>query len=215
MFMTILRIILDLLFIFYLAMWIIFPAYLSNAVVVPISNKYKQKFHRIDAGRKLGEYRILGDGKTIEGFLIGSIIGIIGGIIQFLLSPIFYQVSVAWYDFYIPILIPRSDVVFYLSFNLVVLTRTLFFPVGALLGDIIGSFIKRRLGKPRGEPLIIIDQLDLLLGVLLISLPLAPIHASFFQIDLPYLLTIVILTHFIHRIVNKLAFKLNVKNVAH
>ena len=38
--------------------------------------------------------------------------------------------------------------------------------IGALLGDIIESFFKRRIGKSRGENWIPFDQIDFILGVL-------------------------------------------------
>ena len=40
---------------------------------------------------------------------------------------------------------------------------------GALCGDIIESFFKRRIGKNRGENWIILDQLDFILGALMFS----------------------------------------------
>ena len=44
---------------------------------------------------------------------------------------------------------------------------------GALGGDIIESFFKRRTGKDRGEDWIPLDQLDFILGVLFFSFIMA------------------------------------------
>jgi len=41
--------------------------------------------------------------------------------------------------------------------------------VGAVLGDLLGAFLKRRLGIKPGGPLLIIDQLDFIFGALVFS----------------------------------------------
>lgn len=38
--------------------------------------------------------------------------------------------------------------------------------LGALVGDLVGAFIKRRLGMPRGHPAPVLDQLDFVIGAL-------------------------------------------------
>lgn len=42
---------------------------------------------------------------------------------------------------------------------------------GALAGDIVGAFFKRRLGMARGTPFFPVDQLDFVAGAVLASLP--------------------------------------------
>lgn len=194
-------------------MWIIFPAYLANAVVVPLSKKHD--FHPIDCGKRLAGNRILGDGKTIEGFFLGTGIGILGGLVQILLSPLFYYVSKEWHAFYQSLLVPAAHLDTYLLFSPGFLARVLVFPAGAMLGDVIGSFLKRRMGIVRGKSCPVLDQLDFILGVMILSLPLIPVGGCFFQIDVLYIIVIIVLTPFIHRIVNKLAYRLKIKDVAH
>lgn len=209
----VLRLFLDLLFIFYLSMWISFPAYLANAVAVPVSKNHK--FHPIDNGKMLFGQRVFGDGKTIEGFLLASAIGCIGGLVQVLMSPLFLAPSLAWHDFYGSIFVPSEDVQQYISASIPAIVRAIIFPPGAMLGDLLGSFIKRRLRIPRGAPVPVLDQLDFIAGVLLFSMLFTAFGASFLQIDIKYLVTILVLTPFIHRIVNKLAFRWHMKNVPH
>ena len=210
----VLRLFLDLLFIFYISMWIIFPAYLANAVAVPVSKKLK-RVHPIDWGKMLFGQRVFGDGKTIEGFLLASAIGCVGGLVQVLVSPLFLAPSLAWHDFYGSFLVPSSDIVQYISGTIPVIVRSVIFPPGAMLGDLLGSFIKRRLRIPRGAPAPGLDQLDFIAGAVLLSMLFSGIGASFLQLDPKYLITIIILTPFIHRVVNKLAYKLRVKDVPH
>ncbi len=49
------------------------------------------------------------------------------------------------------------------------LLHALALSLGALLGDIAGSFIKRRLSLPRGAPAPVLDQLDFYAGAVAAS----------------------------------------------
>ncbi|NMC05528.1 MAG: CDP-2,3-bis-(O-geranylgeranyl)-sn-glycerol synthase [Candidatus Lokiarchaeota archaeon] len=209
--LEVLRVIIDLLTIFYISMWIIFPAYLANAVAVPVSKG--RQFHPIDGGHLFRGQRMFGDGKTIEGFLLASGIGILGGLVQCLLAPLFAVPSLVWHDFYLSILVPRTDIELYIAVNAQAIARAVLFPPGAMLGDLLGSFIKRRLEIPRGAKAPVLDQLDFIFGTMLLSIIAIPVGGSFFQIGIVYMVTILVLTPFIHRIVNKLAYKIHVKAV--
>lgn len=60
------------------AIWFILPAYFANATPVVAGGGLP-----IDMGKKLGDgERILGEGKTIRGFLAGFIVGSLVGILQ-------------------------------------------------------------------------------------------------------------------------------------
>jgi CDP-2,3-bis-(O-geranylgeranyl)-sn-glycerol synthase len=209
--LEVLRVILDLFMIFFLSMWIIFPAYLANAVAVPVSKGHQ--FHPIDGGRTFRGQRVFGDGKTIEAFLLASGIGIAGGLAQCLLSPLFSIPSLAWQDFFESIIVPRTDIELYVAANVQAFSRALLFPPGAMLGDLLGSFIKRRLNIPRGAKAPVLDQLDFVLGTILLSLVAIPVGGSFFQLGIVYIIAILVLTPFIHRVVNKLAYKIKIKAV--
>lgn len=212
--LEIIRLLLDVLFIFYVTMWIVFPAYLANAVAVPVTRKL-HKLHYIDGGRMFLGQRLFGDGKTVEGFVLASAIGIIGGIVQVALSPLFQSVSLRWLDVYQTIIVQRSQVVYYVSENMAAISRALLYPVGAMAGDLLGSFIKRRLRIPRGAKAPLLDQLDFIAGVILVTLPFTFAGWSFLQLDPMYVVLIIVLTPAIHLAVNKLAFRLRIKDVAH
>lgn len=77
-------------------------------------------------------------------------------------------------------------------------------PLGALLGDLTGAFLKRRLGIAPGGLLPIIDQIDFVLGALLFSFPLGILT---WQLALVVLL----ITPPIHLFTNFIAFKLKLK----
>lgn len=76
--------------------------------------------------------------------------------------------------------------------------------MGALAGDLLGSFFKRRLDLPPGATLPIADQLDFILGAFLFSL-------SFSPPSLIIVLIILIITPPIHLLTNFLAYLLGVK----
>jgi len=76
--------------------------------------------------------------------------------------------------------------------------------MGALVGDLVGSFLKRRLDLPPGSILPVVDQLGFILGALLFSLPVSP--PTFLIV-----LIIMIITPPIHLLTNFLAYLLGVK----
>ena len=88
---------------------------------------------------------------------------------------------------------------------------SLLIPLGALLGDLTGAFIKRRLDIAPGGLLPVVDQIDFVVGAVVFSLPLALIgwqgHIAFWQVAVAVLL----ITPPIHLFTNFLAYKLKLK----
>jgi CDP-2,3-bis-(O-geranylgeranyl)-sn-glycerol synthase len=76
--------------------------------------------------------------------------------------------------------------------------------IGALTGDLVGSFIKRRIKLPRGRPAPLLDQLDFLAGALIITLPFHPL--------IPFhLFILLVLTPLIHFVANIFGYILRFK----
>jgi len=75
---------------------------------------------------------------------------------------------------------------------------------GALIGDLIKSFFKRRLGYEPGKMLPVADQLDFVFGAVLFSLPLMPPTLEEFFI-------LILVTPPIHLGTNFLAYLLKLK----
>jgi len=163
------------------ALYFIFPAYCANAAPVIFGGGQP-----IDFGKLFWDGKpILGSHKTLRGFFSGLVVGTFVGFLQTLL----FQYVLFQYDARF-----RYDVL--LGFML---------SLGALVGDLIESFIKRRLDLPPGSSLPVADQLDFVAGAFLFSLPVSP---------LPSLLTIVIIvvvTPPVHFLTNVLADLLGVK----
>lgn len=78
-------------------------------------------------------------------------------------------------------------------------------PLGALMGDLAGAFLKRRLAIAPGGLLPVVDQVDFVVGAILFSLPLA-------IITLELAVAMLIITPPIHLLTNFLAYKLKLKS---
>ncbi|NHV61122.1 MAG: CDP-2,3-bis-(O-geranylgeranyl)-sn-glycerol synthase [Candidatus Verstraetearchaeota archaeon] len=83
--------------------------------------------------------------------------------------------------------------------------HALLLSLGALVGDLIGAFIKRRLGMPRGHPAPILDQLDFIIGALAFVSVIYPVSLEQF-------LFLVLVTPPIHLIANFIAYMLKLKS---
>jgi len=77
-------------------------------------------------------------------------------------------------------------------------------PLGALLGDLTGAFLKRRLSIAPGNMLPIVDQIDFVVGALLFSLPLM-------MINWPVAVGVLLITPPIHLFTNFLAYRFKLK----
>jgi CDP-2,3-bis-(O-geranylgeranyl)-sn-glycerol synthase len=163
------------------AMWFIFPAYCANAAPVIFGGGAP-----IDFGKKFMDNKpILGSHKTIRGFLAGIIIGTLVGLVQTLI-----------YENYLFPYGVDFEYSLILGFML---------SVGALTGDLIESFIKRRLSLSPGGSLLVADQIDFILGALLFSIPIA-------VPSLKTAILILVITIPIHLLTNLGATILNMKN---
>ena len=76
--------------------------------------------------------------------------------------------------------------------------------VGAVLGDLFGAFVKRRFKLRPGRSFPVLDQLDFILGGVLIGYP-------FFQVGLVSILLVVVVTPPIHLATNYGAYRLGIK----
>lgn len=120
--------------------------------------------------------RIFGNNKTFRGFFFGWAVGIGVGLVEGLVFG-FQNYPV--------------------SFSVLV-------PLGALLGDLTGAFIKRRIGITPGGLLPIVDQIDFVIGAIVFSIPLAIIS---WQLAV----TVLLITPPIHLFTNYLAYKMKLK----
>jgi CDP-2,3-bis-(O-geranylgeranyl)-sn-glycerol synthase len=162
------------------SMWFILPAYAAN-IFPPIVKGTKP----LDFRKKFMGHRIFGDGKTFEGSFAGIVFGVFVGSIQILLFG-YFQSIVSF-----PLIAHTLELVFVLSF-------------GAIFGDIVGAFVKRRYGLARGSPAPLLDQLDFLAVALLLSSP-------FVEITKEMLVLLLIITPIFHKTTNIIGYHIKVK----
>lgn len=174
------------------AVWLMMPAYISNPTAVVFGGGTP-----IDLGKNWKDgRRILGDGKTFRGLIGGTICGIVVGLIQMQLFPLFS-----------PLL--SSPLVYLSNFTLTAVVALSF---GALLGDIVKSFFKRRLGYERGSKLPLVDQLDFVAGAWVLTYVLDPQWFSVNFLSSPWVMvTVLVLTPVFHRLTNILGYRIKLK----
>jgi len=139
----------------------------------------------IDRGKLFRDGRpIFGAGKTIRGFVAGLIVGSIVGVLQGVVAVLQGVVTGQAYIY---------------------VMRGLLLALGALVGDLLGSFIKRRLDIPRGGAAPVLDQLGFVVFALLFA---SPVMLPGWEVTL----TILIITPPIHLATNFVGYKLGFKS---
>lgn len=158
--------------------WFFFPTGLAN-VAAFCSGKipYIKSFsYPVDFNKKFRGKRILGDHKTIRGFIFGIVVGVITVYIQILLFQNFK---------FLRDIIPID----YNSINPVILGGLEGF--GALFGDSFKSFFKRQMGILPGKSWFPFDQIDYVLGAIFFT-------ALYIPLSLIQYVTVFVLGFLIH-----------------
>lgn len=165
------------------AVWLILPAYAANGLA-PLSRGRR----RLDFGRVFRGNPLFGSGKTWEGLFVGITSAAVISMIQ---QQAYHFLP--WEASPVPLeIVPMS------------LPLGLLLGLGAMLGDLGGALIKRRLGMKRGQPAPGLDQLDFVAGSLLAASVVAPVRWEWAAI-------LVVLTPAIHFTANVIAYLLKVK----
>jgi len=133
----------------------------------------------LDFGRNFPDGRpVFGKNKTFRGFFSGLAVGAVAGLAE-------------------------TAVFGFQSFPALLGVLLSF---GALMGDLMGAFLKRRIGLAPGELLPVIDQTDFIIGALLLSLPV-----SLPLLSWEIVLTVLVITPPVHLLTNFAAYKLGLK----
>ena len=195
---------------------LILPAYFANSVPVLLGGGAP-----IDGGKKWnGKQRLFGDGKTVRGFFAGVASAVAVGALEGIFLP-----GTAW-DIYGgggaifaaqgASALAGSGAAFAggmgalagLGAGAIYVLAGFLLGCGAMAGDLLGSFIKRRQGLARGKPSLVMDQLLFLALALLFAYPLA---AGLLTPDA--VLFLAVLTYFVHSGANVVANRLGLKKV--
>ena len=166
--------------------YLMLPAYFANMAPVMVK-KINLFVFLIDYNKQLNNKPILGKNKTFRGLFFGVIFAIIISYLQFSLSSIEFFKSISFLDYQNWLL---------LGFLM---------GLGALTGDLVKSFFKRRLGISPGAKFIPFDQTDFVVGALIFIMPILDLTLRIFIVSL-------LLSFVLHIIVNHLAFYLKIRN---
>jgi len=175
-----------------LALWFVFPAYVANAIPVLVGGGTPIDFNR----NFVDGQRVFGDGKTIRGFAGGLGGGLLVGIFEaFISGYVIFEISRL--TALTPILVETIQCT---------PARAFLMSLGALMGDLLGSFTKRRMGFKRGAPVPVLDQLTFLVGAFIVV-------SFLFPFQLEYAIILFILTPLIHVVANIVSYLLGLKKV--
>lgn len=164
------------------------PAYFANMAPVIFKENFKFLAIPIDFGKKINNKPLFGKTKTIRGFLLGILLSIF---------IVFIQTNLYQDNFF-----EKISIIEYEKENLIILG--FLFGFGALFGDLIKSFIKRRMNKKPSKSWKGFDQLDYVIGSILFVSPVVILSFSeFFGI----IFLSLILTIFVNYISWKLNFR--------
>lgn len=186
--------VIEAIFIALTGLWLFLPAMLPNSAAVIFGGGIP-----VDFGRSWKGKRILGDGKTWKGLIGGVAAGIILGVVQMGTANYFGSANLWGFGTF--------------ESGLIIIVTLSF---GALLGDMLGSFMKRRLDFERGASVPILDQYDFLIGALVL---VGIVNSSwlynqyFLGWQLLALVFVLIITPVLHRVVNIIGYKLGQKDV--
>jgi CDP-2,3-bis-(O-geranylgeranyl)-sn-glycerol synthase len=169
------------------AFWVILPAYVPNNVAVLAGGGPP-----IDGGATWGGRRLLGDGKTWRGTVAGTTAGAALALALNALGPTLSAGS--------GVDLPQFPPAVVVSL-----------PLGAMLGDVVASFLKRRSGRERGAPFPGLDQLDFVVLALALTFLVAP-GWTLETFTLPVLMIVLVATPGLHLFTNYVAFRLNLKS---
>ncbi|MFC4988544.1 MULTISPECIES: CDP-2,3-bis-(O-geranylgeranyl)-sn-glycerol synthase [Saliphagus] len=169
------------------AVWAMLPAYVPNNAAVLAGGG-----RPIDGGRTWGGRRILGDGKSWRGTAVGTAAG---ALLAVALNAVAGDVGAAL----------GADLPTFPPAVILAL------PFGAMLGDVLASFLKRRTGRERGAAFPGLDQLDFVVVSLLLAFLAAP---DWFveTFTLPVLAVILVITPLLHVSTNAVAYRLGLKD---
>jgi len=177
------------------ALYFMLPAYMANVSALAFGGGVP-----VDFGKNYRDgRRLLGDGVTWRGTIIGIIMGTIVAALQGLVFMYYGDIFTL-----IPEWTTIAGIIPTTWGEWIVLGLAL--SGGALAGDAVGSFIKRRIKLERGRPAPFLDQLDFVVGALVLA-------SLVVTIPLSIVLLILIFTAILHLAANTIAYFLGLKNV--
>ncbi|XOB41306.1 MAG: CDP-archaeol synthase [Candidatus Nealsonbacteria bacterium] len=171
------------------SLYFFLPAYFTN-MTPPLAKRFRVfdfLDKPIDSNKTFNNKPILGVHKTWRGIATGIIVGISVACLQKWLYQFSWIKEISFFD--------------YERINILILGLLL--SSGALFGDLIFAFIKRRLGLKPGAKFIPFDQINYVIGAYIFFY-----LTSFSKIDNLVWIILLIFTFFLHIIVNRFGYHL-------
>jgi len=175
------------------SLYFILPAYIANMAPVVMMKFRMFDFMAlpIDGGVIYKGKRLIGANKSYRGLFGGALFGMGAAMLQkYFLADLGFMT-----------LAPLEE----WSYGIVATFGALF-GLGALVGDAVESFFKRRVGVECGRPWPPFDQLDFVVGGLIFASP-------FYLPSWQHILAMILITPLLHLAVNVLAYFLGLKKV--
>ncbi|MEK6891623.1 MAG: CDP-archaeol synthase [Nanoarchaeota archaeon] len=162
------------------------PAYFANMAPV-IVKRVNFLAYPVDFSREINKKPVFGRNKTFRGLFFGALFAVIISYLQFVgyNTEFLRSISFFGYDNW-------------LMFGFLM-------GMGALIGDLIKSFFKRRAGIKPGDRLIPFDQSDFVIGALIFIMPVFALTWKIFLASL-------VLSFVLDILVNHAAFYLKIRN---
>ncbi|UCE92143.1 MAG: CDP-2,3-bis-(O-geranylgeranyl)-sn-glycerol synthase [Methanobacteriota archaeon] len=175
-------------------LWLMLPALVPNPAAVLLGGG-----RPIDLGKSWRGTRLLGDGKTWRGFVGGATCGMFVGLLQ-VGAVESSELGDAW------------------SFGPwpSALAVVVCLGLGSMLGDSMGSFVKRRIGLDRGTKAPGLDQYNFIIGALAIVIlfRFTWFEEHYIEGNAAWgLVALLIVVPLLHRGINIIGYKLGKKNV--
>lgn len=172
------------------ALYFFLPAYLANMAPVFAAKVFGRRFtNPIDGKRTYRGKRIFGNHKTWRGLISGIIVAILTVYIQRLVANTGFGLRLSLLDY--------SEIS--------PLILGFLFGFGALAGDAVKSFFKRQRNLPPGAKWPVFDQLDFVIGGLLMA-------TIVIVIPLRLIIVLLVISPLLHLSANWIGYRLKLKN---
>lgn len=198
---------LDALIIMGLAFFILVPAFITNAMMVLVGKIKGIPRYPLDGGKCFSDgERILGDGKSWNGFIGGWIVG---SLVSSVICWGIFQLILMAEDYSMLTFITKDYILDFIQAGINTKTFILsqiFIALGSPVGDAIGSFFKRRRKRKRGEPFLFWDQNDFVILSGLIAM-------IWYPLTWYYWIFLLLITPLVTAIANWIGYLINKKDV--
>jgi len=163
------------------------PAYFANMAPVIAKDWFKKLAVPVDFNVKIKNKPLFGKNKTFRGFFFGILFAIVIALIQ----------RILYYGFESFRIISFLDYTNWLIFGFLM-------GFGAITGDLIESFFKRRLNIKPGARFVPWDQLDFIIGALVFV-------SIVFKLTISIIIAVLLMSFVLHIIVNHIGFYLRLR----